>query len=451
MTSGYSGPPVKGSPHPVGAKWAWARVDRFTPYLRELSGGSTFYIVVWCDVERQQGRRDWSQVDEVARSTRALGYSLLLKIRTGSCWATGGQRGTVRGSGRNQKTASAMPRDLAAYQDFVRDVVRRYSAQNIHEYAIENEPNARKFFWDGTAEEYERLVTTAAATVRSVDPRAVVVDGGLASNAYGTGIAERLLRQGRDAEAVAAYRRYYARYADGESQVTDADQLRTALNSEQARRNLDMLAATMRLARGKVIDAYQLHFYESWDNLPAVLAYLHEALPPSFPIEAWEVGMFWPDGPADEAVRAGEVVKAVATLLAGGVRRVIWLPLAYNAEGGEERGEVRYGLLDPDGRPRLAGAALLNVARASSSTAPHAVSTDQVTGIVFGRNGKSTLLLWSDRGVDLSKAKQANMRVQGMDGKQLPAAPGALRLSSQPVFITVTAAPGEALQVIGLT
>jgi hypothetical protein len=452
-TSGYSGPPVQGSPHPVGAKWDWSRVDRFAPYLRELSGGSTFYTVVWCDVERQQGRRVWSQVDQVVRSTRALGYSPLLKIRTGSCWVTGGQRGTLRG--RQQKTASAVPRDLVAYQDFVRETVRRYSAQDVHEYAIENEPNARKFFWDGTAEEYERLVTTGAAVIRSVDPRAVVLDGGLASTVYGTGIAEHLLGQGRDAEAVAAYRRYYARRGDGqgdsEFHVANADQLRTALDSEQSRRSLDMLAATMRLAKNKVIDAYQLHFYESWDNLPALLAYLHEALPPSFPIEAWEVGMFWRDGSGDEQERAGEVVKAVTTLLAGGVRRVIWLPLAYNADSGDERGEIRYGLLQPDGRARLAGAALRDVARASSSAVWRAVSTDGVTGIVFGRKAKSTMLLWSDRGADLSRAKQARMRVQGMDGRQLPAAPGALQLSSQPVFITVMADPSEALQVVGLS
>jgi hypothetical protein len=450
---GYSGPVVQGSPHPVGAKWDWSRVDRFAPYLRELSGGSTFFIVVWCDVEREQGRRDWSQVDQVVRSTRALGHTLLLKIRTGSCWVTGGQRGTLRG--QKQKTASAMPGDLAAYQGFVRDTVRRYAAQGVHEYAIENEPNARKFFWDGSAEEYERLVTTGAAAIRSVDPRARVLDGGLASTVYGTGIAEHLLSQGRDAEAVAAYRRYYARRADGqgdpESQVNNADQLRAALDSEQSHRNLDMLAATLRLAKSRVIDAYQLHFYESWDNLPALLAYLHDVLPPSFPIEAGEVGMFWRDGSGDEQERAGEVVKAVTTLLAGGVRRVIWLPLAYNAESGDERGEIRYGLLQPDGRARLAGTALRGIAKASSSAASRAVSTDGVTGIVFGRKGKSTLVLWSDRGTDLPKAQQARMQVEGMDGKQLPAVPGALHLTSQPVFITVAAAPNQALRMVGLS
>jgi hypothetical protein len=174
-------------------------------------------------------------------------------------------------------------------------------------------------------------------------------------------------------------------------------------------------------------------------------------LPPSFPIEAWEVGMFWRDGSGDEQERAAEVVKTVTTLLAGGVRRVIWLPLAYNAERGDGRGEIRYGLLQPDGRARLAGAALRGVARASSSADWRAVSTDEVTGIVFGRNGKSTLLLWSDRGTDLPKAQQAGMRVQGMDGEQLPTVPGALRLSSHPVFITVPAAPSEALRVVGVS
>jgi hypothetical protein len=448
--AGYTGPAVRGMPQPIGAKWDWARVNRFAPYLRDLSGGSTYYIVVWCDVERQQGRRDWRQVDEVARSTRALGYSLLLKIRTGSCWVTGGQRGISRG--RQQKTASAMPQDLAAYQEFVREVVRRYSAKGIHDYALENEPNARRFFWDGTPAEYERLVTLGASAVRSVDPRARVSDGGLASTVYGTGIADHLLRRGRDAEAVAAYQRYYARRADvrgDAAQVTNADELRAALDDEQSRRNLELLAATARLANDKVIDAWQLHFYESWENLPALLAYLREVLPPSFPIEAWEVGMFWHGGSTDERVRAEQVVKAMVTLLAGGVRRVIWLPLAYDPKNADERGEIRYGLLDPDGRARLAGTALRAVAKAATGTSWRAVSTSQVSGIAFGRDGGSTLLLWSDHGAHLPAAKGANVRVQALDGNQL--ATETLRLTSQPVFITVKADPEKALRVIGVT
>lgn len=446
---GHSGPLLQDIPHPIGVKWDWSRVNRFAPYLRNLSGGATFYIVVWCDVERQQGRRDWSQVDEVARSTSALGQSLLLKIRTGSCWATGGQRGRLRGAQR--KTASAMPLDLGAYQGFVREVVRRYSAQNVHEYAIENEPNARKFFWDGTAQEYERLVTLGASAIRSVDPRARVLDGGLASSVYGVGIAQHLLFKGQEAAAVAAYQRYYARRfvarPDDLPQVTNAGELRSALNGEQARRNLEMITATLRLVKNKVVDAYQLHFYESWETVPALLAYLHDVLPPSFPIEAWEVGMFWRDGPADQQVRAGEVIKSVVNLLAGGVRRVIWLPLAYNADSSTGRGEIRYGLLDPDGRVRLAGKALHKVAAAAQGASWRAVSTSTLTGIAFGRRNKSTLLLWSDRGATLPAPKQPGIQAEGIDGTQLPWASAGLRLTPQPVLISVDAEVKDALRI----
>jgi hypothetical protein len=451
-TVGGPGAPVRGSPHPVGAKWDWSRVDQFTPYLRELSGGSTFYIVVWCDVERERGQRDWSQVDNVVRSTRALGYTLLLKIRTGSCWATGGQRGSVRGI--RQKSASAMPEDTGAYQEFVREVVRRYSDQDVHDYAIENEPNARRFFWDGTGQEYERLVTIGASTIRSVDPRARVLDGGLASTVYGTGIADHLLRRGSEGEAVAAYDRYYARRTNRRGkplpQVTNAGDLRAALDTPESRRNLEMLDATLRLAKHKVIDAFQLHFYESWENLPALLAYLHDVLPPSFPIEAWELGMFWPGGPDDERVRADEVTKAVVTLLAGGVRRIIWLPLAYNPLAADERGEIRYGLLNPDGEVRLAGTALQRVAEAADGASWHPVSSQQVTGIGFGRGRKSTLLLWSDEGVELSATQRTGVQVQRMDGSQLPQAPAGLRLTSEPVLVTVTTSLKDAPRVLGI-
>jgi hypothetical protein len=76
-----------------------------------------------------------------------------------------------------------------------------------------------------------------------------------------------------------------------------------------------------------------------------VLPYLREVLPPGFPIEAWEVEDFWLDGPDNQQARAAEVTKAVVTLLAGGVHRVIWLPLTYNPSASNS--EIRWGLLNP--------------------------------------------------------------------------------------------------------
>ncbi len=438
----YTGPPVQGTSNPLGLKWDWQRVDRFVPFLRELAGGATFYELVWCDVERERGRPDWSQTDNVARSSQQLGYSLLLKIRVGSCWVTGGQRGTLRGV--KQKTASAMPPDVNAYQAFVRQVVRRYSALGVHEYAIENEPNAPKFFWDGTPQEYERLVTLGASAVRSVDPHARVLDGGVSSTAYGTAIAERLLAKGQDAAAVAAYQRYYARRFEQNGSdrppVQNAAELRTVLAGQGVRRDLDFLTVTQRLARNRVVDAWQLHFYESSDNVPALLAYLHEVLPPGFPMQAWEVGMFWPGGPGgpdDQQARAGETARTVVELLAGGVRPVIWLPLSFNpAAGGSE---VRFGLLDPDGRVRPAGDVMRRLATAAARGASwRAVTTDAITGIVFSRDGKRMLLLWSKRGAVLPAPSQRGAKAEALGGETLQWGASGLRVGREPVVITMS-------------
>src|SRR5947207_6159351 len=66
--------PTLGKPNPLGAKWDWARVDKYKPYLASLAGGATFYDFSWCDVEPTEGKRDWSTVDEVARNARDLGF-----------------------------------------------------------------------------------------------------------------------------------------------------------------------------------------------------------------------------------------------------------------------------------------------------------------------------------------------------------------------------------------
>jgi hypothetical protein len=156
---------------------------------------------------------------------------------------------------------------------------------------------------------------------------------------------------------------------------------------------------TQRLARQHVVDGYQLHFYEPWDNVPALVAYLHDTLPPSFPIQAWEVGAFWPGGPADPETLAAAVTKTVAGLLGGGVRRVIWLPLAYNP-GRRQDGELRFGLLDPNG------------------------------------------------GATLPAPRTPGSKATGLTGEPLPLGPGGLRLGRQPVLVTVPAGLAEAVRMV---
>ena len=439
--------PLPAQTAPLGVKWDWGRVDRYTPFLQRLSGGATFFELVWCDVEPERGRLDWSRVDQVARASNQLGVSLFLKLRVGGdCWATAGQGGSKRG--RRVKTASAMPVDLDAYQSFVRAAVARYAPMGVHQYALENEVNAPSF-WQGTPADYDRLARLGAAAVRAADPGARVLDSGLVSTVYGAAMADRLLAAGRDADALATYQRYYARrFLKGGGdfpQVRDADGLRRVLASESAQRALAFVAATRRLAEDHVVDAWQLHFYESWDNLPALVDFLHQTLPAGFGVQAWEVGSFWPGGPQDQRLRADEVTKAVTTLLAGGVRPVIWLPLASSRDD-----ELRFGLLAPDGSVRPAGEIVADLAAAGRGAVMRPVGRDGVSGVAFGQGGRSTLVIWSDHGVTLPAASAPGLDARTLDGGAPVAWGGSgLRLGPQPVRISVARKLEDALKLLG--
>jgi len=425
--------------NPLGFKWDWPRVATSAPFLAGAAGGATFYELVWCDVEPAPGRLDWSQVDEVARSSDALGYSLLIKIRVGSCWATGGRGGHERG----RKTASALPGDLGAYGRFVKAAVERYSARGVREYAIENEPNA-PIMWDGTPEEYERLVATAAPAVHSANRDARVVNGGISSTAYGQAMARRLLDQGRPDQALAVYQNWYDRRFDvrGDQIPTSAAELESALTGDQARRNLAFVAADLRLVNQGVVSAWQIHFYERWDNVAALAAYLDGVLPAGFDREAWEVGQFWPDAPADQRTHAGEAAKTVGGLLMAGVSRVIWLPLAYNPAG-RHGDEIRFGLLDPDGRIRPSGSILQLVARASEAgaTVEHVAAGASVTGVGWARADTATFLLWAPGTGDVSNGSVSGPAPPGaqahdIEGRPLAWGPAGLPVGALPVVVT---------------
>jgi hypothetical protein len=435
VVPGYGGPPIRRAANPIGLKWDWPNLDRYLPYVKELAGGTTFYEFEWCQVERQQGQRDWATVDRVVRSSQRLGYGLLLKIRVGSCWTTGGQRGEQRGDKR--KTISAMPEDLGAYQAFVRAVVERYRPLGVRRYAIENEVNARNF-WAGTPQEYEQLLRLGARAVHDADPGALVLDSGIASPIYGTAIAARLLDQGRGAEAVAAYQRYYARRGPQYPTAASVEDLRVVLDRDLVRRGLDYLAATQRLAQEHAFDVYQLHYYEPWDNVPALLDYLRQTLPAGLPIEAFEVGMFWRGGPErqrnDQQLRAAEAAKVVALLLAGGVRQVTWLPTAAHDEGD---GELHFGLLDGDGAVRPAGEAVRRLAGSAGGTTWKGLASERASGVAFGKGNTSTLVIWSNQGTTLPATLPRGAKASTLSGVPVPWGRDGLRLGAEPVLINV--------------
>lgn len=379
-----------------GAHWDWNRYEQFVPYLKKLRGSSTYYELSWCDVEKTPGSPDFSALDRIARRSRDLGISLDLKIRVGTCWATGGTARHTRGEAG--KTESRMPADLGAYRAFVSALVTRYKAYGVTQYAVENEVNAPQY-WAGTPQQYQQLVSAAAEAIHRADPSARVADSGISSVAMGIGVADRLLRAGQAGEAVAAYRAYFARRVGTRGkqipEVTDEAGLRAALAHPTNVRNLDYLSATEKLLDDRVVQVRQLHFYEHPDGIAPLLDYLRAETPDGVPVEAWEVGRFDRTAGAEPVPVADEMTKVAGRLAAGGITEVVWLPLAYNP-GNRAGAEVRYGLLDPDGRERPAGAMLAGLAGAARGRTASPIRQDGLDGVAFTGGGGTNMVVWAD-------------------------------------------------------
>lgn len=445
-TSAAPRPPVESAAgaQPFGAHWDWSRYEQFLPYLRKLSGSATYHELSWCDIERTEGQRDWSAVDQVAQRSRELGITLNLKIRIGVCWATGGTAQHTRGQAN--KTESAMPRDIATYQRFVTELVTRYRPYGVTRYAVENEVNAPQY-WAGTPDDYVRLVTAAADAIHGADPAARVVDSGISSVAYGFGVVDRLVRAGRIDEAITAYGAYFQRRVGTRGRkiptVADEATLRRALADETNARNVASLAATEGLLDSGVVQVRQLHFYEHHDGVPALLDYLTAETPAGAPIEAWEVGQFWRDSDGDAASRAEEVVKVTSRLLAGGITQVMWLPLGYNPQN-RAGSEVRYGLLEPDGTEREAGRMLAELAEAARGATIAAVAREGLTGVSFQRGDETTLVLWSTSDVTVTVPPAAGLRSGPVGESPAPAA-APVSVSSAPVLLTAAGTPDSLL------
>ena len=126
--------------------------------------------VDWSRIELDPGEYSWEQTDRLIRQARARGLDVLGLLANTPTWA--------RPSGTPDKTP---PNDLADFGRFVADAVARYEPLGVFAWEIWNEPNVADF-WSPVPDPvaYAELLTVAAHAIRSVDPDALVITGGLA-------------------------------------------------------------------------------------------------------------------------------------------------------------------------------------------------------------------------------------------------------------------------------
>jgi hypothetical protein len=145
----------------TGAEWVrfdfpWASVEPNAPVLDGASPTTPRSF-------------EWSGVDRLVDAAHARGLKVIALPYLTPSWA--------RPAGTNEKQP---PDDIGLYASFVEAAVRRYAPKGVKVWEIWNEPNLSNF-WSPKPDplRYTTLLKAAAGAVRSVDPGATIVLGGL--------------------------------------------------------------------------------------------------------------------------------------------------------------------------------------------------------------------------------------------------------------------------------
>ncbi len=131
----------------------------------------------WTTVEPERGKWNFLKVDWIVRLLRSAHMEILPTLMSVPPWASGVNPAGVKGF---PDTFPAQ--QMADWQEYVRQVVVRYH-QDIRFWEIWNEENGEDFYKPlPNAGQYVGILKAARSTIRSIDPKAKVVLGGLQMN-----------------------------------------------------------------------------------------------------------------------------------------------------------------------------------------------------------------------------------------------------------------------------
>lgn len=127
----------------------------------------------WYEVQRD-GRRtfDWTYLDRVVGSARAVGIAVDLVIDGCPPWAAlAGTRGNPW----------SQPASARLFGKWAKDVATRYAPQGVKVFEIWNEQNDTKFWQPKPSPAaYTKMLRAAFVAIKQVEPSAFVIAGGLA-------------------------------------------------------------------------------------------------------------------------------------------------------------------------------------------------------------------------------------------------------------------------------
>ncbi len=125
----------------------------------------------WDDYEPERGRYDFAWLHRFADLAARHGIELRPYIGYTPAWAAAG--------GQDQEAWNDPPARLHEWTSFVQHLAQAMSRhRNLRSWEIYNEENVR-LWWDGSADQYAAVLAAGAAAVRTADPEAQVLLGGL--------------------------------------------------------------------------------------------------------------------------------------------------------------------------------------------------------------------------------------------------------------------------------
>lgn len=255
-----------------------------------------------------------------------------------------------------------LPDDLAAYADFVRNLVE-HTKGRVQRFGIENEVIAPSH-WRDTPADYFQLLGVAAEAAHQANPGAIVLDSVSSSGGFSIIEARKLWLAGDVEGALAVIQESQTNDLGGGPYLTSTSQVPGYLSVPRVLKMqefYDQLVAN----RG-LIDALQLHYYGPASSIPSVIAMVR-ADGFDMPIEIWELGRRYLDGrPFEQQGQADESTKLLATTVGEGARFAVLQQYFDKPEN------QMFGLVDPQGASRIARSAVRNtIAMTKGTVAAH--------------------------------------------------------------------------------
>lgn len=148
--------------------------DRDMDQIKDMGFGWVKQQFAWRDIEgAAKGAFDWSRSDEIIYRANVKGLDVLARMDNAPDWAAPGCY--------DPSQASMGPaKNLQDWTDFLTAFVTRYKGR-VRAYQIWNEPNLAREWCKRPPNpaEYAQLLKASYATIKSIDPNALVISAGM--------------------------------------------------------------------------------------------------------------------------------------------------------------------------------------------------------------------------------------------------------------------------------